>query len=73
MRGRASSLFLSGQFKTPEFSKLIEELDTKYPNFAPVRFLKHEIHTALAREPRMLQQHAKTVSQVLCQTFHLGS
>jgi spermidine synthase len=58
LRGRASSLFLSGRFNTTEFRKLIEELDTKYPNFAPVRFLKHEIDAALAREPRLLQKTA---------------
>ena len=58
LRGRASSLFLSGRFKTAEFSKLLEELDAKHPNFAPVRFLKHEIDAALAREPRLLQKTA---------------
>jgi len=58
LRGRASSLFLSGRFKTPEFNRLLEELDTKHPNFAPARFLKHQRDTALAREPRLLQQTA---------------
>ena len=56
LRGRASSLFLSGRFKTAEFSKLLEELDAKYPNFAPARFLRYERDLALAREPRLLQQ-----------------
>ena len=37
---------------------MIEELDTKHPNFAPARFLKHERDTALAREPRLLQKTA---------------
>jgi len=58
LRGRASSLFLSGYFKSPELNKLIEELDTKHPNFAPARFLKQERDAALAREPRLLQNTA---------------
>jgi spermidine synthase len=56
LRGRASSLFLSGLFKTPEFGKLLGELETKYPDFAPARFLKYERDLVLAREPRLLQK-----------------
>jgi spermidine synthase len=58
LRGRASSLFLSGLFKTPEFGKLMGELETRYPNFAPARFLEFERDLALAREPRLLQKTA---------------
>ena len=34
------------------------ELETKYPNFAPARFLEYERDLALAREPRLLQKTA---------------
>jgi len=36
----------------------MRELDQKYPWYAPGRFLKTEYQTALAMEPRLLQQSA---------------
>ena len=38
----AHALFLAGRQETPEFKKYMTELETKYPWFAPGRFLKNE-------------------------------
>jgi spermidine synthase len=56
--GRALALFLGGKAEGPEFTRLLEELDRKYPWYAPGQFLKGEYQTALAMAPRLLQQFA---------------
>ena len=38
----AHALFLAGRYETPEFKKEMADLETKYPWFAPGRFLKNE-------------------------------
>jgi spermidine synthase len=38
----AHALFLAGRYETPEFKKYMTDLETKYPWFAPGRFLKNE-------------------------------
>jgi spermidine synthase len=38
--GRAVALFLQKRFREAQFQKLTDELSTKYPSFAPGRFLK---------------------------------
>jgi spermidine synthase len=58
MTSQALGLFLNGQSKTLEFSRLMEKLDRQYPQFAPARFLKNETMTALRREPKLLQKVA---------------
>ncbi len=59
--GQALGLFLGGKFKTPEFKKLMEELQNRFPGFAPLRFLKNEYMAALGQEPRLLQKIALTL------------
>jgi spermidine synthase len=44
--GRAVALFWEERFREAQFQKLIDELSTKYPSFAPGRFLKHEYMAA---------------------------
>jgi spermidine synthase len=56
MAGRALALFLGGGFHTLEFKKSMEELDRKFPGFAPAKFLKHEYQTALAMDPTLLEK-----------------
>jgi spermidine synthase len=58
MTGQALGLFLNGQSKTLEFSRLMEKLDHQYPQFAPARFLKNEAVAALRRQPKLLQRVA---------------
>ena len=54
--GRALAIFLGGRFKTPEFGRLMEELDDKYPKFAPARFLRTEYMAMLGMEPKLLKK-----------------
>jgi spermidine synthase len=56
--GQALALYLEGGIHTPEFKKLMEELDRQYPRFAPLRFLKNETMATLEIEPRLLQKTA---------------
>jgi spermidine synthase len=56
--GQALALYLNGLGETPEFSKLMEELDTKYPRFAPGRFLKNEYGEHAALKPALLEKKA---------------
>ncbi len=58
MTGRALSLFLGGRLHTPEFKESMEELDKKFPGYAPARFLRDEVQRALSLEPRLLQKTA---------------
>lgn len=52
----ALAMFLGGKTDDPRFKRLLEELDRKYPWYAPGKFLKSEYQTTLAMEPRLLQQ-----------------
>ena len=56
--GPAQVLFLAGRDETPEFKKLTGELDTKYPRFAPGRFLKNEYVERAALKPALLEKTA---------------
>ncbi len=56
--GQAQVLFLAGQFESPEFKKLMGELDTRYPRFAPGRFLKNEYLERTALNPALLLKTA---------------
>jgi len=58
MTGRALALFLGGRFNTVEFKQSIEELDKRFPGYAPARFLKNEYQTALSMNPTLLQRTA---------------
>jgi spermidine synthase len=58
MTGRALGLFLGGRLNTSEFKKSAEELDKKFPGYAPARFLKDEVQRALSMVPRLLQKTA---------------
>jgi spermidine synthase len=58
MMGRSLALYLDGRVNSPEFKKLMEELDRKYPRFAPVQFLKGETMATLEGEPKLLQKTA---------------
>ncbi len=48
--------FLSGSPSDPGFLRLLRQLNFDYPSYAPGRFLAGEYQTALALEPRLLQQ-----------------
>jgi spermidine synthase len=56
--GRALSLFLGGKFNSLEFKTSMEELDKKFPEYAPAKFLKNEYQTALSMNPTLLQKMA---------------
>jgi len=56
--GQALSLFLSGKFNQPEFQKLLEELDHRFPNFSPAKILKNEYMAILEKEPKLLKRAA---------------
>jgi spermidine synthase len=52
----AHGLFLGVHYDEPNFQALMAELDTKYPDFAPGRFLKKEYLTEQSRVPYLLEQ-----------------
>jgi len=54
--GPALALFLGGKTGTQEFNTYLRELDKKFPEYAPGRFLKSEYQTLLAMNPRLLQK-----------------
>ena len=56
--GPAHALFLEGRYETAEFRKTIEELDAKYPWFAPGRFLKNEYLAQAALNPALMEKTA---------------
>jgi len=58
MTGQALALFLGGRFNTVEFKRSMEELDKRFPGYAPARFLKNEYQTALSMTPTLLQKTA---------------
>jgi len=51
----AHVLFLSGRYGTPEFSKVMEELNRSYPGYAPVRFLEGEVRDMAAMAPMLIR------------------
>jgi spermidine synthase len=53
---RAQSLYLGGHDNEPEFQSLMAELDKKYPEFAPGRFLKVKHLDALTHIPKLYRQ-----------------
>lgn len=53
---QAQAVFLGGRGMSPEFTRLMGEIEAKYPGYAPWRFLKNEYEETLARQPRMLQK-----------------
>ncbi|HXX36238.1 MAG TPA: hypothetical protein VEM15_17350, partial [Thermodesulfobacteriota bacterium] len=55
MTGRALGLFLGGRWNTQQFKESLEELDKKFPGYAPAKFLKDEVQRALSMNPRLLQ------------------
>ncbi len=59
--GRALAIFLGGRFESPEFSTLMEELDGRYPFFAPGRFLKNEYLTELSKVPTLIGKSSFTL------------
>jgi spermidine synthase len=59
---QALALYLGGKAGSPEFGRLLEELDRAYPWYAPGRFLKAEFQAALALDPRPLQHTTLTFS-----------
>jgi len=52
----ALALYLGGKAAQPEFKRLLDEMDRKYPWYAPGQFLKHEYQEVLALAPRPLQR-----------------
>jgi spermidine synthase len=58
---RAHALSLGGKFDTPEFGRLLDELDKDYPWYAPGRFLKNKYLRELSKEPRLLDSRSFTV------------
>jgi spermidine synthase len=56
--GEALALFLGGRSNTVEFQQSVEELDKRFPRYAPARFLENEYQTALSMTPTLLQKTA---------------
>jgi len=56
MGGPALALFLGGKTGTPEFKTYLKELDKKFPEYAPGRFLEGEYKTLQSMNPRLLQK-----------------
>ncbi len=51
----AHVLFLNGGSRTPEFAKVIGELERYHPDNAPVRFLKGEVRDLAAMTPTLIR------------------
>ncbi len=58
MVGRALALFLGGRSHSPEFKEALEELDKRFPGYAPAKFLRNEYLTALSLSPTLLEKTA---------------
>ena len=56
LTGQALALFLGGRSSSSEFKNSLEELDKKFPGFAPAKFLKNEYQTALSMNPTLVQK-----------------
>ena len=55
---RAHSLFMWDQYRTKEFAVLSSTLDSRYPDYAPGRFLRRKYIAARDREPQFLRRVA---------------
>jgi spermidine synthase len=53
---QAHVLNLAGRFDTPEYHKLMIELDAHYPTYAPWSFLRNELPVETGGTPRLLKQ-----------------
>ncbi|HET6364847.1 MAG TPA: fused MFS/spermidine synthase, partial [Nitrospirota bacterium] len=53
---QAHVLNLAGHYDTPEYQKLMVELDTHYSAYAPWRFLRNEMPDESGGKPRLLKQ-----------------
>ena len=53
---QAQAVFLGGRGLSPEFRSLMDEIESRYPGYAPWRFLKNEHEETLAQQPRLLQK-----------------
>jgi spermidine synthase len=51
----AHVLFLTGGYGTPEFAKVMGELERTYPEYAPVKFLKGEVRDLVAMTPALIR------------------
>jgi spermidine synthase len=51
----AHVLFLRGGHETPEFKGVVAEMDRKYPDYAPLRFLKGEVRDLAAMAPTLIR------------------
>lgn len=54
--GPALALFLGVKTNTQEFKKYLQELDEKFPKYAPGRFLRSEYQNVLAMNPKLVQK-----------------
>jgi len=54
--GEALAVFLGGRFRTSEFRKSMGQLEAKFPDFAPARFLKIEYMAMMGTDPRLLKK-----------------
>lgn len=59
---RALALFLGGGPSDPEVAPSLRRLNLEYPWYAPGKFLWTEYQSALALEPRLLQEMSLTVA-----------
>jgi spermidine synthase len=50
----AHILFLQGGHETPKFQAVMAEMDRKYPDYAPLRFLKGEVRDLVAMAPALI-------------------
>jgi spermidine synthase len=55
MYARSHVLFLTGRYGTPEFTKVMGELNRSYPGYAPVRFLEGEVRDMAAMTPTLIR------------------
>ncbi|MEK6776201.1 MAG: fused MFS/spermidine synthase [bacterium] len=55
---RVHILFLGNSYDTPEFERIMTDLEKRYPGFAPARFLANEYEAEILKNPRLLQKQA---------------
>ena len=53
---RAHALFLGGKYNMPEFQSLMSELENKYPEYAPARFLRKAYLRELRKNPFLFEK-----------------
>jgi hypothetical protein len=51
----AHVLFLRGRIKTPEFQRAMAELDSKYPDYSPLKFLRGEVQDLVVMAPTLIR------------------